>query len=309
MSLKQLRIATRKSPLALWQAEFVRDRLLDLCPDLDVQLIKISTQGDRILDRPLSTIGGKGLFIKELEQKLIDNTADIAVHSMKDVTIDMLPGMALPVILKREDPRDVLIANDFTSLDDLPAGACVGTSSLRRQSQLAARRPDLQIKTLRGNVGTRLKKLDAGDYDAIVLAAAGMARLKLQSRIRQYLEPDIMLPAIGQGAIGIETRANDQAVIECLQALDDSETRVQLLAERAFSRRLYGSCKLPIAAYAELTGDALKLSGLVASVDGRKVIADHIDGTREQAEVTGLALAERLLKRGADKILREVLYE
>jgi len=309
MSLKQLRIATRKSPLALWQAEFVRDRLLDLCPDLDVQLIKISTQGDRILDRPLSTIGGKGLFIKELEQKLIDNTADIAVHSMKDVTIDMLPGMALPVILKREDPRDVLIANDFTSLDDLPAGACVGTSSLRRQSQLAARRPDLQIKTLRGNVGTRLKKLDAGDYDAIVLAAAGMARLKLQSRIRQYLEPDIMLPAIGQGAIGIETRANDQAVIECLQALDDSETRVQLLAERAFSRRLYGSCKLPIAAYAELTGDALKLSGLVASVDGRKVIADHIDGTREQAEATGLALAERLLKRGADKILREVLYE
>lgn len=309
MSLKQLRIATRKSPLALWQAEFVRDRLLDLCPDLDVQLIKISTQGDRILDRPLSTIGGKGLFIKELEQKLIDNTADIAVHSMKDVTIDMLPGMALPVILKREDPRDVLIANDFTSLDELPAGACVGTSSLRRQSQLAARRPDLQIKTLRGNVGTRLKKLDAGDYDAIVLAAAGMARLKLQSRIRQYLEPDIMLPAIGQGAIGIETRANDQAVIECLQALDDSETRVQLLAERAFSRRLYGSCKLPIAAYAELTGDALKLSGLVASVDGRKVIADHIDGTREQAEATGLALAERLLKRGADKILREVLYE
>ena len=307
MSLKQLRIATRKSPLALWQAEFVRDRLLDLCPGLDVQLIKISTQGDRILDRPLSTIGGKGLFIKELEQKLIDNTADIAVHSMKDVTIDMLPGMALPVILKREDPRDVLIANDFTSLDELPAGACVGTSSLRRQSQLAARRPDLQIKTLRGNVGTRLKKLDAGDYDAIVLAAAGMARLKLQSRIRQYLEPDIMLPAIGQGAIGIETRANDQAVIECLQALDDSETRVQLLAERAFSRRLYGSCKLPIAAYAELTGDALKLSGLVASVDGRKVIADHIDGTRDQAEATGLALAERLLKRGADKILREVL--
>lgn len=307
MSLKQLRIATRKSPLAMWQAEFVRDRLLALYPDLDVQLIRISTQGDRILDKPLADIGGKGLFIKELEQKLFDNAADIAVHSMKDVTIDMPPGMALPVILKREDPRDVFIANDFASLDELPEGACVGTSSLRRQAQLAARRPDLRIKTLRGNVGTRLKKLDAGEYDAIVLAAAGMERLKLHARISQYLDPDIMLPAIGQGAIGIETREGDRDVVECLQPLDDNETRTQLLAERAFSRRLYGSCKLPIAAYAVLSGNILKLSGLVASVDGRTVIADSIEGETDRAEATGLALAERLLQRGAEKILRDVL--
>lgn len=309
MSLKQLRIATRKSPLALWQAEFVRDRLTVLYPELDVQLVPVSTQGDRILDKPLATIGGKGLFIKELEQRLVDNTADIAVHSMKDVTIEMPAGMALPVILKREDPRDVFIANGYASLEELPDAAVVGTSSLRRQSQLAAWRPDLQIRTLRGNVGTRLKKLDAGEYDAIILAAAGMLRLQLQSRIRQYLPVEIMLPAIGQGAIGIETRAGDEAVIECLQPLHDADTWVQLLAERAFSRRLYGSCQLPIAAYAEVSGNALHLSGLVASVDGRTVVADRMEGTRERAEATGLALAERLLQRGADRILQEVLHE
>lgn len=309
MSLKQLRIATRKSPLALWQAEFVRDRLLELYPALDVRLIRVSTRGDRILDKPLSTIGGKGLFIKELEQRLIDNTADIAVHSMKDVTIEMPANMALPVILKREDPRDVFIANNHASLDELPDGACVGTSSLRRQSQLAAARPDLQIRTLRGNVGTRLQKLDAGDYDAIILAAAGMLRLQLQSRIRQYLPVETMLPAIGQGAIGIETRAGDEAVIECLQPLHDADTWLQLQAERAFSRRLYGSCHLPIAAYCEISGKTLQLSGLVASVDGITVIADQTHGTTDQAEATGLALADRLLQRGADRILQDVLHE
>lgn len=309
MSLKQLRIVTRKSPLALWQAEFVRDRLTALYPDMDVQLIGISTHGDRILDKPLATIGGKGLFIKELEQRLMDHSADIAVHSMKDVTIEMPAGMALPVIMKREDPRDAFIANDHASLDALPAGACVGTSSLRRQSQLAARRPDLRIKTLRGNVGTRLRKLDNGDFDAIILAAAGVARLQLQSRVRQYLEPDVMLPAIGQGAIGIETRADDRAIIDILQPLNDNETWLQLLAERAFSRRLFGGCQLPIAAYAEVSGDELRLSGLVASVDGKTVIADHIDAATDRAEAAGTELAERLLQRGADRVLQDVLHE
>lgn len=308
MSLQQLRIATRNSPLALWQAEFVRDRLLALQPKLDVQLVAVSTKGDRILDQPLASIGGKGLFIKELEQKLYDHSADIAVHSMKDVTIEMPDGMALPVILQREDPRDALVASYYRDLDELPAGACVGTSSLRRQSQLAARRPDLVIKTLRGNVGTRLKRLDNGDFDAIVLAAAGMARLQLAARISQYLEPDIMLPAIGQGAIGIETRAGDSAVIDCLQPLNDPQTWTQLLAERAFSRRLFGGCQLPIAAYAQIDGDSLQLSGLVASVDGRRVIADQIQGPTITAEALGLELAERLLQRGADKILQEVLH-
>lgn len=309
MSLEQLRIVTRKSPLALWQAEFVRDRLLSLYPGLDVKLVGISTRGDRMLDKPLATIGGKGWFIKELEQKLYDNSADIAVHSMKDVTIDMPQGMALPVILQREDPRDAFISNNYASLDELPKGACVGTSSLRRQSQLSANRPDLLIRSLRGNVGTRLQKLDKGDFDAIVLAAAGMLRLKLQARICQFIDTKVMLPAVGQGAIGIETRADDQAVIDCLQPLNHRETWLRLKAERAFSKRLYGGCQLPLAAYAELEGDTLQLSGLVASVDGNTVLTDRISSTVDQAEAAGVELAERLLSRGADKILREVLNE
>lgn len=307
MSVKLIRIATRESPLALWQAEHVGCELKKVYPNLTVELIGIKTQGDIILDTPLSTVGGKGLFIKELEQTLLNGTADIAVHSMKDVTIDLPEGLELPVILKREDPRDVLISNHFQCLDDLPQGARIGTSSLRRQSQLRAYRPDFSVINLRGNVGTRLRKLDNNEFDAIVLAAAGISRLKLEDRISEYLHADIMISAVGQGAIGIETRQDDQEIIDLLKPLHDSITATQLLAERAFSRRLYGGCQLPIGAYAEITGNNIILSGLVASVDGERVLKDMVRGDIKQPEKPGTELAEILLDNGADEILRELV--
>jgi len=305
--LKNLRIATRESPLALWQAEFVRDQLQRLYPGLAVELIGIKTQGDRILDKPLSEVGGKGLFLKELEQQLLERTADIAVHSMKDVTIDLPTDLKLAVIMQRADPRDVLIANQYATLAEFPAGSRIGTSSLRRQSQLRARRPDLVVQSLRGNVGTRLRKLDEQGFDGIILAAAGVTRLLLEHRIREYLSADVMLPAVGQGAIGIETRSDDPEVLQILQPLNDNETAIQVTAERAFSRRLYGGCQLPIAAYAEVNGNALFLRGLVGRVDGGEIITGEIKGTTGEAENTGLRLAEELLERGADRILRELI--
>ena len=308
MSVKVIRIATRESPLALWQAEHVRNELKKLYPDLAVEIIGIKTQGDIILDTPLSAVGGKGLFIKELEQTLLDNTADIAVHSMKDVTIDLPAGLELPVIMKREDHRDVFISNRFGSIDKLPQGARVGTSSLRRQSQLRAFRPDLAVTNLRGNVGTRLRKLDENEFDGIILAAAGVSRLKLEERVREYISGDIMISAVGQGAIGIETRLGDDRVINLLAPLRDAETTIQLQAERAFSRRLYGGCQLPIAAYAELRGDKIFLSGMVGSVDGKRIIKDFITGETDQAEALGTSLAENLLDNGADKILQELIH-
>lgn len=308
MPLNHLRIATRESPLALWQAEYVRDELLRHYPELSVELIGIRTRGDIILDTPLSAVGGKGLFIKELEQTLLRETADIAVHSMKDVTIDLPDGLALPIIMKREDPRDVLVANRYQRLSELPQDARVGTSSLRRQCQLRGLRPDLVVSDLRGNVGTRLGKLDADEFDAIVLAAAGMTRLHLTHRIREYLATDVMLSAVGQGAIGIETRQDDERIISLLKPLNDETTSLQLCAERAFSRRLYGGCQLPIAAYAEISGNHINLSGLVGSIDGKRMIRDSVSGATGAAAELGLQLAETLLDQGADEILRELVH-
>ncbi len=309
MSLMQIRIATRQSPLALWQAEHVRAELLRRHPGLQCQLVPITTQGDKFLDTPLSTIGGKGLFIKELEQILLNNQADIAVHSMKDVTVEIPDGLELPVILARADVRDAFVSNNHEKLADLAPNTIVGTSSLRRQCQLSAVRPDLQVKTLRGNVGTRLGKLDSGEYDAILLAAAGMERLDLADRIREYLEPEVMVPAVGQGAIGIETRAGDKAVIDLLKPLHDHQTSIQLVAERAFSRRLYGGCQLPIAANAVLDNrnDLIVITGLVGKPDGSEVVKRTISGPVDQAGNLGKELAEKLLTLGADKILKSII--
>jgi len=306
--MKRIRIATRNSPLALWQAEHVRSRLLEFYPGLIVELVGISTEGDRILDAPLITAGGKGLFVKELEQALRDNTADIAVHSMKDVTVTLPDGLVLPVILERGDVRDVFISTVCKCLEDLPAGASVGTSSLRRECQLRAQRPDLKVSILRGNVGTRLRRLEEGRFDAILLAAAGVTRLGYEQRINQYLETDVMLPAPGQGAIGIETRGADHKVLDLLAPLDHPDTHMQVLAERAFSRRLYGGCRLPIAAHARITGNTMSMRGLVGRADGTDIISDHLTGDSRRAEELGMELAEKLIRRGADVILRELTH-
>lgn len=307
MPVELVRIATRKSPLALWQAEHVRTALMQHYPGLAVELVAMTTRGDRLLDIPLSAEGGKGLFIKELEESLLDGRADIAVHSMKDVTVEMPVGLALQVILPRADPRDVLVANQHYQLVTLPAGARVGTSSLRRQCQLRATRPDLQVIQLRGNVGTRLRKLDRGEFDAIILAAAGLTRLGFKERISSYLEMSVMLPAIGQGAIGLQTRADDRALLELLTPLNDRTTEIQLQAERSFSRRLYGGCQLPIAAHAMIDEADLTLHGMVGAADGSTIIRDKINGRAVDADRLGRQLAEQLLARGADAILRAVL--
>ncbi|MEE8320688.1 MAG: hydroxymethylbilane synthase [Gammaproteobacteria bacterium] len=302
-----IRIATRKSPLALWQAEHVKRRLQEVHSDLNIELVGMQTQGDRFLDAPLANAGGKGLFIKELEQALLADQADIAVHSMKDVTIDLPEQLDLPVILEREDTRDVFVSNRFAGLDDLPEAAKVGTSSLRRQSQVRVQRPDLTIIDLRGNVGTRLRKLDAGEYDAIILAAAGVRRLGLSERITQFLDHDIILPAIGQGAIGIECRNGDATTLDLIKPLNDRNTQLCVHAERAFSARLYGGCQLPIAAQAAINGQELSLTGLVGRVDGTEIIKDTAEGLIDNIEKIGRELAERLLSRGADKILSEII--
>lgn len=307
--MKIVRIATRNSPLALWQAEHVRQQLLSLHAGLEVELVGLTTEGDRILDAPLLAAGGKGLFIKELEQALIDRTADIAVHSMKDVTVTLPEGLSLPVILERGDVRDVLISPRSASLEELPEGAVIGTSSLRRECQLRALRPDFNVRLLRGNVGTRLRRLDEGRFDAIVLAAAGVGRLGHEHRVRSYLDPSFMLPAPGQGAIGIEMRADDRAVLELLAPLDHADTHRTVLAERSFSRGLYGGCRLPIAAHAQASGRTLSLCGLVGRPNGTDIIRDQISGDQDQAEALGAELAERLLGRGAGVILRELVHD
>lgn len=301
-----VRIATRKSPLALWQAEYVRDRLIAAHPGLNVELVKMSTQGDKILDSPLAKIGGKGLFVKELEDGLLSGRADIAVHSMKDVPVELPAGLHLPVICEREDPRDAFVSNRYSSLDALPHGARVGTSSLRRQCQIMARRPDLVISSLRGNVNTRLAKLDAGDFDAIILAAAGLKRLGFERRITAYLDTDVSLPAIGQGAVGIECRRDDPRINGLLAVLDDPDTHTRVAAERAMNHRLEGGCQVPIAGHATLDGETLHLRGLVGAPDGSKVIRGDIRGPRGEAERLGIALADDLLARGAAAILKAV---
>lgn len=308
MSEEILRIATRKSPLALWQANYVSDLLKKHHPELKIELVTMTTQGDKILDTPLAKVGGKGLFVKELETGMLEGKADIAVHSMKDVPVEFPTGLHLAVICEREDPRDAFVSNNFKSLKELPQGARLGTSSLRRQSQIAAIRPDLKIIDLRGNVNTRLKKLDNGEYDAIILAAAGLKRLEFDDRITQFIGTDICLPAIGQGAVGIECRTDDARVLNLIAPLNDNKTQIRVLAERAMNQRLQGGCQVPIAGYAEYDRGIVLLRGLVAQVDGKQIIRGEIAGPPENAEELGNVLAEDLLSRGADKILNE-LYE
>lgn len=307
MNDNKLIIATRESPLAMWQAEHVKASLETIYPNLTVELLSMSTEGDRFLQAPLAAAGGKGLFIKELEQCLLDGRADIAVHSMKDVTVDFPDGLHLPVIMQREDPRDAFISNHYDSLDELPEAAVVGTSSLRRKCQLAAYRPDLQIRDLRGNVGTRLRKLDNGEYDAIILATAGIKRLGMAERIRQYLDIEQILPAIGQGAVGIEARENDTRVLDLIQALNDDETSIKVQAERILSQRLYGGCQLPLAAHAVIDNDDLSLRALVARVDGSETIHAEASGDYSHWQEIAHRVADDMLARGADKILADAI--
>lgn len=303
---KTLRIATRKSPLALWQAEYVKAKLEEFHPQLIVELLPLTSRGDKILDVPLAKVGGKGLFVKELEQALLAGEADIAVHSMKDVPMEFPEGLGLSVICPREDARDAFVSNQFKSLDELPKGCVVGTSSLRRQCQLLAARPDLKIKFLRGNVQTRLQKLDDGEYQAIILAAAGLIRLQLDDRIQSFLTPEQSLPAGGQGAVGIECRLADQATQELLSPLHHILTAEAVIAERAMNRRLQGGCQVPIGCYALHKNDGLWLRGLVGDPDGSIILRDEIIGNAVNAEAMGIQLAERLLAAGADKILAKV---
>lgn len=305
---RPLRIATRKSLLALWQAEYVKAELERHHPGLVVELVPLVSRGDKILDVPLAKVGGKGLFVKELETALLENDADIAVHSMKDVPMEFPEGLGLSVICPREDPRDAFVSNRFASLDELPAGSVVGTSSLRRQCQLLANRPDLEVKFLRGNVQTRLGKLDDNQYDAIILAAAGLMRLGLEERIRTCIAPEQSLPAGGQGAVGIECRTMDADTIALLQPLAHQPTTEQVTAERAMNRRLQGGCQVPIACYAVHEGTNLWLRGLVGAPDGSEILFDEIRAPVSDAESMGITLAERLLAAGADKILAAV-YE
>lgn len=301
-----VRIATRRSPLALWQAEFVRSTLIALNPGIKVELVKMVTQGDKILDTPLAKVGGKGLFVKELEVGMLQGDADIAVHSMKDVPVQFPDGLHLGVICVREDPRDAFVSNEYSDIKDLPQGAIVGTSSLRRQCQLRAWRPDLQIKDLRGNVNTRLSKLDRSEYDAIILASAGLKRLGFEERISQFLDTTISLPAVGQGAVGIECRVNDDRINQLIAPLNHEPTQICVLAERAMNERLEGGCQVPIAGFAELEYGQIKMRGLVGRPDGKQVIRGHVEGSAKSAEQLGIRLADDLLSRGAREILKEV---
>ncbi len=304
--MDSLRIATRQSRLALWQAEHVAQALRTHHPQLQVELVPMTTQGDRVLDRTLAQVGGKGLFIKELEVALAEHRADIAVHSMKDVPSEIPPDMVLTAMLTRADPRDAFVSNTFAETRALPHGARVGTSSLRRQCQLKAIRSDLQILTLRGNVETRLRKLDAGEYDAIILASAGLQRLGLQNRITSFIEPTQSLPAVGQAIVGIECRKDDARSIAYCRALEDAASRICCTAERAFAQRLEGSCQSPIAAYATLAGGTVRLEGLVGAIDGSILYREQITGTSENAAALGVQLAERILAAGADRLLAEL---
>ncbi|AFM34976.1 MULTISPECIES: hydroxymethylbilane synthase [Stutzerimonas] len=306
---REIRIATRKSALALWQAEYVKARLEASHPGLKVSLVPMVSRGDKLLDAPLAKIGGKGLFVKELETALMENEADIAVHSMKDVPMEFPEGLGLYCICEREDPRDAFVSNHFDDLDALPPGSVVGTSSLRRQAQLLARRPDLKIQFLRGNVNTRLAKLDAGEYDAIILAAAGLIRLGFGERIRSSISVDESLPAGGQGAVGIECRTTDSELHALLECLNHAPTATRVVAERALNKRLNGGCQVPIACYAVLEGEQLWLRGLVGQPDGTVLLRAEGRAPAADAEALGVQVAEALLDQGAEQILQAVYGE
>lgn len=305
--MRTIRIATRKSPLALWQAEFAADQIRKLHPQIAIEICGMVTQGDRILGQPLSQVGGKGLFVKELEQAMYEHRADLAVHSMKDVPMELPPGMNLSVIFSREDPLDAFVSNNYASLDDLPQAARLGTSSLRRRSQILAARPDLQVLDLRGNVNTRLAKLDAGEFDAIVLAKAGLIRLGMADRIRSSISTDICLPAVGQGAVGIEIREDDTELADLLAPLNDIPTALCVFAERAMSRDLGGNCQVPVAGHAVLSGSDLDLVGVVADLSGSKRLRVSLSGSKDQPEQLGHAVAAELKRAGADEILANIL--
>lgn len=307
--MQTVRIATRKSALALWQANFVKAALEQAHPGLQVELLPMSTQGDKILDTPLAKIGGKGLFVKELETAMLEGRADIAVHSMKDVPVEFPEGLMLHTICEREDPRDAFVSNQYQALAELPQGAVVGTSSLRRQCQLKALRPDLQIKDLRGNVNTRLAKLDAGEFDAIILASAGLIRLGFSERIASFLDVETSLPANGQGAVGIECRSNDAWVQQLLAPLEHLETRICVFAERAMNKHLQGGCQVPIGAFAVLENEQVWLRGLVGQLDGSTILRAEVTGDAKDAERLGEQLAQQLLALGADKILDTVYQQ
>jgi len=305
-TVKTLRIATRKSPLAMWQAEHIKARLEALHPGLTIELVTFTTKGDKILDTPLAKIGGKGLFVKELETAMLNGEADIAVHSMKDVPMEFPEGLELGVICERENPFDAFVSNHYQSLDELPQGAVLGTSSLRRQCQAQQLRPDLEVKSLRGNVQTRLGKLDAGEFDAIILAAAGLLRMEMDDRIASFIPAEQSLPAGGQGALGIEWRANDEAIHNLIKPLAHAPTAACVMAERALNKRLQGGCQVPIAAYATLDGEHLNLRGLVGSVDGKQMLTTEQNGNIADAEAMGIRAAEHLLAQGAGQILEQV---
>lgn len=304
-----LRIATRKSPLAMWQAEHVQQRLLDLYPDLSVELVAMTTRGDQLLDSPLARIGGKGLFIKELERAMLDGEADLAVHSIKDMPAVIPEGFELGPVLKRESPFDALVSGTYSSLEALPEGARVGTCSLRRRAQLLAHFPTLQISDLRGNVNTRLAKLDAGDFDAIVLAVAGLERLEMHQRIRQSLAPELCLPAVGQGAIALEIRAGDEHTRSLVAPLEDPDTLNRITAERSLNATLNGGCQAPVAGFAELDDDQIRLRALVATPDGKTVLAESQSAARSEARELGISVGNALLRQGADRILAALTRE
>lgn len=304
--LTTLRIATRSSPLALWQAKSVARQMSHLYPQLNISLVQMQTQGDKLLESPLAKIGGKGLFVKELEAGILNGRADIAVHSMKDVPVNFPAGLTLGVVMAREDPRDAFVSHRYTRLDEMPEGALIGTSSLRRQAQIRAHYPQLTVHWLRGNVNTRLRKLDDGEFDAIILASAGLIRLDLENRIKSPIPPEICLPAIGQGVLGIEMRHDDNAVRQLLEPLSHAKTTTLIRAERALNRTLNGGCQVPIAGYAVFEGDDLYLRGLVGEPDGSLILRADIRGKAEQAENLGIQLAQDLINQGADQILSRI---
>ena len=304
-----LRIATRKSPLALWQAEEVSRRLKSFHPDLEIELVPMTTKGDQILNSPLSKVGGKGLFVKELEVAMLEGRADIAVHSMKDVPMEFPEGLQLSAVLERDDPRDAFISDKYNSLDELPDGAILGTSSLRRQTIIKSTYPNLEIKMLRGNINTRIAKLEAGEYDAIILAASGLKRMGFDERITAIIEPEVMLPAVGQGALGIEGRSNDAEVDAILAPLRDKETTLRLTTERAMNNRLNGGCQVPVAGYSEVNGDQITLRGLIGFTDGSTIYRSEKSAATNNAESLGIAVAEELMAQGGDKVLESLDIE